>query len=143
MTANKLLTLMALLVLAAMPAEAQRVVMGAGRAELRLATQVSVPEFRHLKVAAAPVATWQAETYTEYQVRYTVAANTHWAVVAAELPAGVILLDEHGQFTGEDNTVALRGERTNPTEVLLRLRVTATAPRDWAEDLRLELRAGR
>lgn len=138
-----LVILTALLSLTALPLAAQAIVVGGGRAELKVSARVTMPEIRILKPAAAPVATWDGGTYTEYQLRYTLAANTDWALVARDLPAGVTLLDETGYFRGGRDVVALRGDRTNPTEVLLRVRVTATAPARWAEALAFELRSGR
>jgi hypothetical protein len=143
MRAARLFTLIALLGITAAPAFAQAVVVGGGRAELRVTARVTMPEIRILRPVAEPVATWEGGTYTEYQVRYTIAANTHWALVGTRLPVGVTLLDEHGFFVVGEDIVALRGEKTNPAEVLVRVRVATDAGRDWAQALAFELRAGR
>lgn len=143
MRATTLLTVLALLGTVATPALGQGIVVGGGRAEVRVVARVTMPEIRVLKPVAPPVATWQGGTYTEHQLRVTVAANTHWALVATELPAGVTVLDEQGFFTGERDAVTLRGEKTNATELLIRVRTTAEAGTAWADALRFELRPGR
>lgn len=143
MRATTLLTVLALVGTLATPVLGQGIVVGGGRADVRVLARMTVPEVRVLKPVAPPVATWQGDGYTEYQVRYAVAANTHWALVAVELPVGVTALDEDGFFTRERDLVTLRGEKTNTTEVLLRIRVGAEAEATWAGALRFELRAGR
>lgn len=142
MRTTTLATLIALMTLAAIPAEAQRAVMvGTNRAEVKINAGFTMPEILNLRQDAAPVATTRGAGYTEYQMTVTVAANTRWAITATTLPQGVTLQDEAGTFQNELGTVAGRGQATNPVERTVTLRVATGTAATWTQDLRLELRA--
>jgi len=141
MRTTTLTTLIALLTLAAIPAEAQRAVMvGTNRAEVRVNATFEMPEILVLRQTAAPVATTRGAGYTEYQMTFTVAANTQWALTAATLPEGVTLQTEAGTFQNEIGTIVTRGQATNPAEQKVTLRVATGTPATWQQTLQLELR---
>lgn len=142
MRTTKLTTLITLLTLAAIPAEAQRAVMvGTNRAEVRVNAAFQMPEILILRETAAPKLTTRGRGYTEYEAVYTVAANTRWAITATTLPAGVTMQAEDGTFQAEQGAVAERGQATNPTEHKVTIRVAAGTPATWAQTLRIELKA--
>lgn len=141
MRTTTLTTLIALLTLAAIPAEAQRAVMvGTNRAEVRLTVGFEMPEILVLRQTAAPVATTRGAGYTEYQMTFTVAANTGWTLAATTLPQGVTLLTEAGTFQNEVGAIVTRGQATNPAEQKVTLRVANGTPATWQQNLQLELR---
>ncbi len=144
MRTTTLATLIALLTLAAIPAEAQRAVLvGTNRAEVRVNATFAVPEILIIKQTATPVATTRGAGYTEYQMVYTVAANTRWTMTAATLPQGVTLQTEAGTFQNEVGTVITRGQATNPTEQKVTVRVANGTPATWQQNLQLDLRGQR
>lgn len=141
MRTTTLTTLIALLALAAIPAEAQRAVMvGTNRAEVRVNATFEMPEILILRQAAAPVVTTRGAGYTEYQMTYTVAANTRWTLAGTTLPQGVTLQTEDGTFQNEIGAIVTRGQATNPAEQKVTLRVATGTPATWQQTLQLELR---
>ena len=141
MRTTTLTTLIALLAIAAIPAEAQRAVMvGTNRAEVRVNASFEMPEILILRQTAAPVATTRGAGYTEYQMTYTVAANTRWTLTTTTLVQGVTLQAEDGTFQNEIGTIVTRGQATNPAEQKVTLRVATGTPATWQQNLQLELR---
>lgn len=138
----KLTTLITLLTLAAIPAQAQRAVMvGTNRAEVRVNAGFAMPEILILRETAAPKVTTRGRGFTEYEAVYTVAANTGWAITATTLPAGVTMQAEDGTFQEVQGAVARRGQATNPVERTVTIRVATGTPATWAQALRIELKA--
>jgi len=88
--------------------------------------------------SAPAAATWQGERFTEFLIKYTVAANTQWVFVADALPHGVTLLTRGGEWRGVNDFdyVVQRGAVTNGTEVLVRVRVADGASINWRSELR-------
>jgi hypothetical protein len=141
MRTTTLATLIALLALTAIPAEAQRAVMvGTNRAEVRVNVGFEMPEFLVLRQTSAPVATTRGAGYTEYQMTFTVAANTQWTLTAATLPQGITLLTEAGTFQNELGAIVTRGQATNSAEQKVTLRVANGTPATWQQNLQFELR---
>jgi len=141
MRTTTLATLIALLAITATPAEAQRATMiGTNRAEVRVNVGFEMPEILVLRQTAAPVATTRGAGYTEYQMVYTVAANTQWTIAATTLPQGVTLMTEAGTFQNELGAIVTRGQATNPTEQKITLRVANGTPATWQQNLQLEIR---
>jgi hypothetical protein len=141
MRTTTLATLIALLAITAIPAEAQRAVMvGTNRAEVRVNATFEMPEILILRQTAAPVVTTRGAGYTEYQMTVTVAANTQWTLTATTLPQGVTLLTEAGTFQNELGAIVTRGQATNPAEQKVTLRVATGTPATWQQNLQLELR---
>jgi len=141
MRTTTLATLIALLAITAIPAEAQRAVMvGTNRAEVRVNVGFEMPEILVLRQTAAPVATTRGAGYTEYQMTFTVAANMGWTLTAATLPQGVTLQTEDGTFQNEVGAIATRGQATNPAQQKVTLRVATGTPATWQQALQLELR---
>lgn len=141
MRTTTLTTLIALLTLAAIPAEAQRAVMvGTNRAEVRVNASFEMPEILILRQTAAPVATTRGAGYTEYQMTVTVAANTRWTLTATTLPQGVTLQTEEGTFQNEIGAIVTRGQATNPAEQKVTLRVATGTPATWQQNVQFELR---
>lgn len=143
------LTFAAMLVacVVAVPAAAQRTatLIGGGRAEVRIAAAARIPEFVRMRAVNAPVATWQGETFTEFLLTYEVAANAAWTVEVGNLPAGLSVLTETGDWMAQGEalraTVA-RGQRTGWTELRVRVRVADGAAVTWADEIRVEARTG-
>lgn len=141
MRTTTLATLIALLAITAIPAEAQRAAMiGTNRAEVRVNVGFEMPEILVLRQTAAPVVTTRGAGYTEYQMVYTVAANTRWALTATTLPQGVTIQTEAGTFQHALGAIATRGQATNPTEHKVTLRVANGTPTTWQQNLQFELR---
>lgn len=140
MRTTTLTTLIALLTIAAIPAEAQRVMVGTARAEIRVNAAFEMPAIRDLRQTAAPVVTTRGAGYTEYQMVYTVAANARWALAATNLPQGVTLQTEEGTFQNEVGAIVTRGQATNPVEQKVTVRVATGTPATWQQNLQLELR---
>lgn len=141
------LTLTAMLVACALaaPAAAQRTatLVGGGRAEVRIAAAARIPEFVRMRVVAGPQATWEGEQFTEYLLTYEVAANTAWEVEVGNVPAGLTVLTETGDWMAQGEairTTVAAGQRTGWTEVRVRVRVADGASVTWAEELQVEAR---
>lgn len=112
------------------------------RGVVRTTARYSIPEILVLREVAPATATWEGTGYTEHLIRFTVAANVQWTLTATQVPAGVEILAETGEWidaTTADATLD-RGPRTNATEALVRVRVPDGTPATWAQDLRVELR---
>lgn len=114
-------------------------VVGAGTGTVRVAGHTTIPEILNLRQTAQPTATWQAESFTEYTLKYQVATNLRWDLVAFTVPAGVTVLNAQGDWIGEGATIAI-GAPTNGTEVTVRVRIADGAAVTWAQDLRIEAR---
>lgn len=112
---------------------------GAGTATVRTTARTSIPEILRLRQTETQAATWQAETFTEYTLKYQVATNVRWDLVAFVVPAGVTVLDTQGDWTGDGTTIA-NGTPTNGTEITVRVRIADGAAVTWATDLRIEAR---
>lgn len=112
---------------------------GAGTATVRATARTTIPEILRLRQSEQQVATWQAESFTEYTLKYQVATNLRWDLVALVVPAGVTVLDTQGDWTGEGATIA-NGTPTNGTEITVRVRIADGAAVTWATDLRIEAR---
>lgn len=132
---------------AATPAltEAQNYVAAVGksvRGDVRTTARFTLPEILVLREAAPAAATWQGERFTEYLIKYTVAANVQWEVRAERIPAGVTLLTETGDWADAAGSGAAidQGGAGNATEVLVRVRVADGGSVTWAQDLQLEAR---
>ena len=112
------------------------------RGSVRTTARFTLPEILVLREAAPAAATWQGERFTEYLIKYTVAANVQWEVSAERIPAGVTLLSEAGTWVDASatNVVVERGAAGNATEVLVRVRVADGGAVTWAQDLQLEAR---
>lgn len=142
------LTIPALLVatLLATPAAAQRTatLVGGGRAEVRIAAAARIPEFVRLRVVAGPEATWQGDRFTEYLLTYEVASNTAWEVEVGNVPAGLTVLTETGDWMAQGEAIratVAAGTRTGWREVRVRVRVADGASVTWAEELQVEARS--
>lgn len=114
-------------------------VVGAGNGSVRVTGGLTVPEIVQLRQTAQPTATWQGGTFTEYTLKYQIATNLRWDLVALNVPAGVTVLDTRGDWIGEGATTAT-GTPTNNTEITVRVRIADGADVTWAQDLRLEAR---
>lgn len=112
---------------------------GAGTATVRTTARTTIPEILRYRQTEPQVATWQAETFTEYTLKYQVATNVRWDLAAVTVPAGVTVLNTQGDWTGEGATIA-DGTPTNGTEIVVRVRIADGAAVTWAQDLRIEAR---
>jgi hypothetical protein len=128
-----------LLVPAVASAQSSATAFGNGaRATVRAAVSFTVPTMFRVAETAPAQATWQGERYTEYLIKYTVAANTQWEFAADALPHGVTLLARGGEWRGANDLdlVVQRGAVSNGTEVLVRVRVADGASLNWRSDLK-------
>lgn len=107
-------------------------------ATVRATMRLVMPAMFRVAESAPAAATFQGERYTEYLIKYTVAANTHWAFAADALPHGVTLLAWGGEWRGgnDSDLVVQRGAVTNGTEILVRVRVADGASPNWRSELR-------
>jgi hypothetical protein len=141
MRTTTLATLIALLAITAIPAEAQRAVMvGTNRVEVKVNVGYEMPQLLILRQTAAPVATTRGTGYTEHQMTVTVTANMGWTLTAATLPEGVTLQTEEGTFQNEIGAVVTHGQAANAAEQKVTLRVATGTPATWQQALQLELR---
>lgn len=108
-----------------------------GEAKVHASVGLTMPVLMHFAPTAQPIATKQGERFTEYVLRYSVATNAHWEVTASKLPKGVTVLAEDGAWLDDRSSevVVTRGEPTNPTEVLVRLRVADGTSASWHTEL--------
>lgn len=140
MTSSSLLRAALILAVVAAPMQAQRTasLVGSGSASVRVTAGITMPEILQLKQTAQPVATYQGTNFTEYLVKFDVATNVTWELVAGSLPEGVTVLGEQGAWNGTGTIAA--GVPTNRSETLVRVRVADGAAITWAQDLQLDLR---
>lgn len=139
-TATLLLTALLLATTAAdLTAQNAATVVGAGTGTVRVVAGAAIPEILNLRQTAQPTATWQGDTFTEYTLKYQVAGNVRWDLVANMVPAGVTVLDTQGDWIREGATTAT-GTPTNGTEITVRVRIADGAAITWAQDLRLDAR---
>ena len=144
MRALKNFTILATMALLSNTAGAQQArLVGTHRAEVRVNAGYAMPEILHLTRKAEPTRSIRGTGFAEYQLAYTVAANTQWTLEATTLPAGVTLRTDDGAWAADAGTTLHRGNPTNPTTVTLTVRVATDAPTTWAQDLTLELRGQR
>jgi len=108
-------------------------------ASVRVNIGARMPELLVLNATAPATATWQGEHFTEYLIKYAVAANTSWTVAVTTLPGGVTVLDADGVWQGTVGAAVDHGNRTDATEVLLRVRIANGAPATWADEMGVEL----
>lgn len=141
------LATIALLVATQAPLEGQSYATAIGpnaRGVVRTTARYSIPEILIIREAAPATATWQGTGFTEHLVRYTVAANVQWALTVTELPAGLEILTETGEWVdaeaGAAGATLDTGARSNATEALVRVRVPDGTPATWVQDLKVELR---
>ena len=136
---------LALLAATQIPLRAQQIVNSASaiglgaRASVRVNIGAQMPELLVLNATAPATATWQGDHFTEYLLKYAVAANTSWAVAVTTLPPGVTVLDADGAWQGTAGAAVDHGNRTDATEVLLRVRIVDGAPATWADEIGVEL----
>ena len=101
---------------------------------------ITMPEILIIRQTTTPVATTRGVGYTEYQMVYTIAANTRWTMTATTLPQGVTLQTEEGTFQNEVGAIVTRGQATNPTQQKVTVRVANGTQATWQQNLQLELR---
>jgi hypothetical protein len=113
------------------------------RAQVRATVSFAIPEFFRVVETAPAQATWQGDRFTEFLIKYTVAANTQWEFAADALPHGVTLLARGGEWHGVESSdlVVQRGAVSNGTEVLVRVRVADGASIYWRDELKLRARS--
>ena len=87
-----------------------------GEAKVRASVGITMPVLMRFTPTAQPTATFQAEYFTEYVIRYSVATNSRWEVTVSNLPKGVTVLAEDGAWVdGQASLVVVRrGEPTKP-----------------------------
>lgn len=136
-TTTLLLTTAALLAAAPLGAQTTAFAVGGGRATVRIEAALTIPAYLRATETAAFVETHKGNGFTELLATYTVRGNTRWTLEAAQIPAGVTVLDERADWTGTDAIVG-RGDATNGTTILVRVRVTDGTAADWQQALRLE-----
>lgn len=136
---NTTMLAMLLIVPVAVDGQQSAVAVGNGaRASVRASVGLTMPAMFRVAEVAPATATWQGERYTEYLVKYSVAANVQWAFAADALPHGVTLLARGGEWRGDKDSdlVVQRGAATNGTEILVRVRVADGASINWRNELR-------
>lgn len=134
-----------LLIAGQAPVQAQQYATAVGanaRGTVRTTARYSLPEILAFREAQPATATWQGERFTEYVIKYTVAANVLWTLEVGQLPAGVTVLAEDGAWYATDarGVTVAQGARGNATEALVRVRVADGGAITWAQDLQLELK---
>jgi hypothetical protein len=142
------LATIALLVATQAPLAAQQHAVAIGpnaRGVVRTNARYTIPEILILRDAAPATEPWQGTGYAEHVVRYAVAANVEWALAATQLPAGVEVLTETGEWIDAELATAtgvtlVQGERGNGVEARVRVRVPEGTPATWAQELKVELR---
>lgn len=133
------LLLTAALLMAA-PVAAQTTAMAVGRgarAEIRITANATIPVILQATETAALTETHKGNGFTEHLVTYTVRGNVRWTLDATALPAGVTVLDQSGNWTGENATIGL-GQPTNDATVHVRVRVADGTADGWRQALRIE-----
>jgi hypothetical protein len=133
-----------LLVPAVASAQHKATAVGQGaRAVVNVRAGLMMPEVFRVVESSAAQATWQGDRFTEYLIKFTVAANTQWSFAADALPHGVTLLARGGEWRGaqDSDLVVQRGAVTNGTEVLVRVRVADGASIHWREELKFSASA--
>jgi hypothetical protein len=108
------------------------------RATVRATLGLSVPTMFRVVETAPAQATWQGDRFTEFLIKFTVAANTEWQFAADALPHGVSLLVRGGEWRGAQDSdfIVQRGAVSNGTEVLVRVRVADGASPSWRDELK-------
>jgi hypothetical protein len=108
------------------------------RATVRAVVGLSMPAMFRVAESAPAQATWQGDRFTEYLIKFTVAANTEWQFAADALPHGVSLLVRGGEWRGaqDSDLIVQRGAVSNGTEVLVRVRVADGASITWRDELK-------
>lgn len=138
MRTQTLLLTAALLMAAPLAAQPTAMTVGRGvRAEVRITANTTIPTLLQATETAAITQTYDGNGFTEHLVTYTVRGNVRWTLDATALPAGVTVLDQNGNWTGENATIGL-GRPTNDAKVLVRLRVADGTADGWQQALRIE-----
>jgi len=122
------------------PLAAQNTALAIGngaRATVRFTAALAVPAYLRATETVALTQTHKANGFTEYLATYTVRGNVRWTLDALELPEGVTVLDQHGNWTAVPATIGY-GDVTNGATILVRVRVTDTAAADWQQHLRID-----
>lgn len=137
----RIITLIVATALTTAPLAAQTTALavGRGRAIVRVEATARIPVYLRATETVAFATTHQAATFTEHLATFRVRGNAAWTLDATALPAGVTVLDERGDWVSTPATIG-RGEVTNGADILVRVRVSAEAPANWREQLRLEPR---
>ena len=129
--------LLAAALVTAAPLAAQTTALAVGnraRATVRVQATMAIPAFLQAKETVALAQTHKGNGFTEYLATYTVRGNVRWTLEATAVPAGVTVLNEHGNWTAEPATIGL-GDLTNGTTILVRVRVTDAAAAGWQQHL--------
>ena len=137
MRTTTLLLAAALFTAAPLTAQQAAAYTNGGRATVRLAAGTTIPVFLRATETVAFAQTYKGNGFTEYLATYTVRGNTRWTLDATQVPAGVTLLDERADWTPGAAPIG-RGDATNGTTVLVRVRVADGTAADWQQMLRLE-----
>lgn len=138
MRTQTLLLTAALLMAAPVAAQTTAMAVGRGaRAEVRITATATIPAFLDAAETTALTQTHKGNGFTEYLATYTVRGNVRWTLDATALPAGTTVLDQHGNWIGENATIGL-GQPTNNATVLVRVRVADGTADEWQQALRIE-----
>jgi hypothetical protein len=127
----------ALVTAAPLAAQNTAMVVGRGRATLRIDATLQIPAYIRAEATQGLTQTWKGNGFTEYLATYTVRANTRWDLVTTTAPAGVTVLAQDGNWIAGAATIG-NGEVTTGATVLVRVRVTNDAAANWKEQLQLE-----
>lgn len=122
------------------PLAAQTTALAAGngaRATVRVTAGLTIPAYLRATETVALTQTHKGTGFTEYLATYTVRGNVRWTLDALELPEGVTVLDQHGNWTATPAIIGL-GDVTNGATVLVRVRVTNAAALGWQQQLRID-----
>jgi hypothetical protein len=141
MRTTTLLLAAALFTAAPLAAQNTALVVGRGRATVRVETALTIPAFIRAAETQTLTETFKGNGYTEYLATYTVRANTRWDLVATAMPEGVTILAQDGEWTAGAATIG-NGDCTNGDRILVRVRVTTDAATNWREQLQLEAQRG-
>lgn len=131
----------ALFTAAPLTAQTAAAAIGGGRATVRTTARLTIPVYLNAAETQPLTETFRGTGYTEYLATYTVRGNVNWELVTKQMPAGVTVLDQDGDWNADAATIGT-GDATNGATVLVRVRVTTAAAADWREQLKLEALRG-
>lgn len=132
--------ILAAALITAAPVAAQTTALAVGngaRATVRVTAGLTIPAYLRATETVALTQTHKGNGFTEYLATYTVRGNVRWTLDALELPEGVTVLDQNGNWTATPATIGL-GDVTNGATILVRVRVTDAAGTDWQQHLRID-----
>ena len=132
--------ILAAALITAAPVAAQTTALAIGngaRATVRITAALTIPAYLRATETVAVTQTHKGNGFTEYLATYTVRGNVRWTLDALELPEGVTVLDQNGNWTATPATIGL-GDVTNGATVLVRVRVTDAAANNWQQHLRID-----